>query len=475
MLDILITNGIVITMEGPGVGIINDGAVGILGNRIAVVGETADVLREYKAHHYIDATRRVVMPGLIDAHLHSALAVLRGLAQDVKNWMQQAMWPFDEALTVEELMPGSMMNLVEAVKAGTTTVCDYDDPMDLMLANHVKLGVRARVANNINEMPPNLSKLPLGAVYPLDPSVGNDAFKRGMDVFNKWHGYDNDRITVLMGPQAPDMVSAELLHEIRAFAEKNDTMIHMHVAQGDREINQMVLRHGKRTIQYLDEINYLDSRLMAVHMTEATREEAHILAKSSASMILCSGSIGIIDGIVPPAAEFLEFSNSLALGSDQAPGNNCNNMWNEMKFTAILNKCKVRDPSVFTAGKVLRMATIEAARAIGLGNEIGSLKAGKKADIILVSFDEPNLAPIYLAPLRNIVPNLVYSAKGSEVETSIIDGKVVMENRKVLTVDEHEVVMAAHAAAQKISQRTMSTYPEYNTPLYRMMTEDELY
>ena len=130
MLDILITNGIVITMEGPGVGIINDGAVGIQGNRIAVVGQTSDVLRAHKAHRYIDATRRVVMPGLIDAHLHSALAVLRGLAQDVKNWMQQAMWPFDEALTVDEIIPGSMMNLVEAVKAGTTTICDYDSPMD---------------------------------------------------------------------------------------------------------------------------------------------------------------------------------------------------------------------------------------------------------------------------------------------------------------------------------------------------------
>ena len=475
MLDILITNGIVITMEGPGVGIINDGAVGILGDRIAVVGETADVLREHKAHRYIDATRRVVMPGLIDAHMHTKLGVLRGLAQDVNNWMQQAMWPFDEALTVDEIIPGSMMNLVEAVKAGTTTVCDYDDPMGLMLSNHAKLGVRARVANTINELPPNLSKLPIGEIYPLDPSVGDASFARGVEVFNKWHGYDNDRITVLMGPQAPDMVRVELLREIRDFAQKNDTMIHMHVAQGDREINQMLLRYGKRTIQYLDEINYLDSRLMAVHMTEATREEAHVLAKSGASMVLCSGSIGIIDGIVPPAAEFLECSSSLALGSDQAPGNNCNNMWNEMKFTAILNKCKVRNPAVFTAGKVLRMATIEAAHAIGMGSEIGSLKAGKKADIILVNFDEPNLAPIYLAPLRNIVPNLVYSARGNEVETSIIDGKVVMENRKVLAVDEHEVVMAAHAAAQAISRRTMNTYPEYNTPLYRMMVEDELY
>ena len=475
MLDIIISNGILITMEGKGVGIINDGAVGIQGNRIVAVGETATVLNNYKAHRYIDATHKVIMPGLIDAHMHSGLGILRGLSQDINNWMQQGVWPFSEALTDETVIPGSMMNLVETLKAGTTTVCDYDRPMEKLIHNHVKLGLRARVASTINAMPPGLSKLAIGELYPLDATRGNDLYVQNVKLFHEWHGYDDNRVTVLMGPQGPDMVPHELLLEIKDFAEKNDTMIHMHVAQGDREINQMVKRFGKRSIQYLDEINYLNSRLMAVHLTEATKEETQFLAKKGASMILCSGSIGIIDGIVPPSAEFLEVSNRLALGSDQAPGNNCNNMWNEMKFTAILNKCKAKNPAVYNAGKVLRMATIDAAHAIGMGDEIGSIKVGKKADIILVDMDEPCLAPIYLAPLRNVVPNLVYSAKGSEVVTSIIDGKVVMEDRKVLTVDEKEVVANAHLAALEISKRTLDTYPEYNTPLYRMMIEDELY
>ena len=475
MLDIIIMNGILITMEGKGVGIINNGAVGIKGNRISVVGETHEVLNSHRAHRYIDATRKVVMPGLIDAHMHSALGILRGLAQDISNWMQKGMWLFSGANTNDTIIPGSMMNLIEAVKAGTTTVCDYDRPMEQMIHNHVKIGLRARVASTINALPPGLSKLAIGDLYPLDPALGNRRYEQNVALFNDWHGYDDNRVTVLMGPQGPDMLPRELLLEIKEFAEKNDTMIHMHVAQGDREIDQMLKRFGKRSIQYLDEIGYLNHRLMAVHMTEATREETQLLAKRGASMILCSGSIGIIDGIVPPSAEFLEVSDRLALGSDQAPGNNCNNMWNEMKLTAILNKCKARDPSVYTAGRMLRMATIDSARAIGMDGEIGSLKPGKKADIILINMDEPGLAPIYLAPLRNIVPNLVYSARGHEVETSIIDGKVVMENRRLLTVNEKEVVMNAHAAAQKISERTMDTYPQYNTPLYRMMTEDELY
>ncbi len=474
MLDIIIMNGILVTMEGPGVGVIEDGAVGIKGNRIEAVGPTADILRQYKAHRYIDATRRVVMPGLIDAHMHSAMGILRGLAQDLNNWMQKGLWPFSEATTEEEIIPGSLMNLIEAVKCGTTTVCDYDHPMHRFIGNHIQLGLRARVASMINELPPGVSNIPVGALYPLDPAQGNARYKENVQLFEHYHGCDGGRITVLMGPQGPDMVSRELLLEIKDFAVKNDTRIHMHVAQGDREINQMLLRFGKRSIAYLDEIGYLDKYLMAVHLTEATREETQYLAKSGASMILCSGSIGIIDGIVPPAAEFLEVSDLLALGSDQAPGNNCNNMFNEMKFTAILNKCKAKDPSVFNAGKVLRMATIESARAIGLGDEIGSLRPGKKADIILVSLDEPCMAPIFMRPLRNIIPNLVYSAKGSEVEMSIIDGKIVMENRQILTVNEKAAVMQAHEAAQKISHRTMESYPKHNTPLWQLQ-QQELY
>ena len=191
-------------------------------------------------------------------------------------------------------------------------------------------------------------------------------------------------------------------------------------------------------------------------------------------MILCSGSIGIIDGIVPPAAEFLEVSNRLALGSDQAPGNNCNNMFNEMKFTAILNKCKAKDPRVFPSWKVLRMATIDSAKAIGLEHEIGSLRKGKKADIIIVDFDSPNLVPIIQEPIRNIIPNLIYSAKGSEVETVIIDGNFVMENRVILTVNERQAVRKAHEAASALAERAKGSFHKMDTPIANMMKDGYL-
>jgi 5-methylthioadenosine/S-adenosylhomocysteine deaminase len=279
----------------------------------------------------------------------------------------------------------------------------------------------------------------------------------------------------MLGPQGADMISRELLEEIRDAAQRLDTSVHMHVAQGDREIGQMVKRYGKRTIAFLDEIGYLNERLIAVHLTEATDEETEYLASKGAGMVLCSGSIGIIDGIVPPAAAFLRKSSRLALGSDQAPGNNCNNMFNEMKFTSILNKCRAKDPTVFPAWKVLRMATIEAARTIRLDHEIGSLEEGKKADLIMIDMTQPGLSPVILSPIRNIVPNLVYSARGSEVEMSVIDGQIVMENFRLTTVDEKKVVKEAQEAARRMEPAAAELFAGMkDTPLMRMMERGEL-
>lgn len=474
--DVLFIHGIVITMQGKGVGIVEDGAVAVTGSRISAVGTTEQVLSEWSAHRVINASGKVVMPGLIDAHIHTGDALVRGVSQDLNNWMQHGLWPFEQELRkdTDAVCKGSLMNIVEALKAGTTTFCDFDTPMTQIVQNHVRVGTRARVAELISELPEK-NKTAVGELYEFDPAQGNKKYCRNLDLIQRWHGRENGRITCMLGPQGPDMCSKELLMEIQAAALRLDTGIHMHVSQGDREINQMLKRYGKRSIPFLDEIGYLNSRLLAVHLTEATREETQLLASRGAGMILCSGSIAIIDGIVPPAAEFLEVSDRLALGSDQAPGNNCNNMFNEMKFTAILNKCKAKNPAVFPAGKVLRMATIEAARAIGLGSEIGSIEPGKKADLLMIDMTQPCLSPVIMQPVRNVVPNLVYSAKGSEVELVMVDGRVLVEDFQVLSVDEKQVVRDAQEAAERVcraAQEPFSKIPE--SRLHAMMKNQEL-
>ncbi len=469
MLDLLIKDALILTMTGKGVGAMPRGSIGICGNRIEFIAE-GDA-GKHRAHREIDGSGKVVLPGLVDAHIHTGIALLRGLAQDTEHWMMKALRPFAEALTHHDEMAGSLINIIEAVKAGTTTFGDYDSSMDSLLENHRAVGTRVRVAETVNEMPDEMDGLAVDDLYPLDPAQGQQSLKAALNLFEKWHGADEGRITCMFGPQGPDMLSAELLKEIMELAEKYNTQIHMHVAQGDRETQQMLKRYGQRSIPWLNQLGMLNKRLLAVHLTDATNEEARLVAERGAAMVLCSGSIGIIDGIIPPAAPFLAAGGRLALGSDQAPGNNCNNMFNEMKFTAILNKCKAKDPRVFPAWQVLRLATIDGARAIGLGEEIGSLEPGKKADMIIVDMDAPSLCPVIEQPVRNIVPNLVYSASGSEVETVIIDGKIIMEQRRLLNIDEKKAAAQAREAANRLAQRAN---PGKDNVAVEMMKDQQL-
>jgi len=451
--DTLIRHAHLFTMQGEGVGYIADGAVAITGNHITAVGPTADLNSRFLADNTIDASDCAVLPGFVDAHMHTPLAIVRGVAQDVKNWMQQALAPFERYIDDTAALAGVRLNVVEALKAGTTTMGDYTKPVPGWAEFFEQVGVRARLTPLINAFPRGgMAGWKVGDLYPLDPSVGQEKINKAMAFAQDWQGAAEGRITVMLGPQGPDMISREQLLDVKRLAEREGLMIHLHAVQGDREIEQMLKRFGKRTPAYLQEIGYLDEQLLAVHLTEATDEETAMIARSGARMALCSGSIGIIDGIVPPAHVFREAGGLVALGSDQASGNNCNNMFNEMKLTALFNKIKYRDPSVMPAWDVLRMATIEGAQAIGLGDEVGSLEAGKQADLILVDLTAPNLSPVIAEPLRNIVPNLVYAGNGHEVKTVIVAGKVLVQDGQVLTADEATIRAEAQERAEIIAR-----------------------
>jgi 5-methylthioadenosine/S-adenosylhomocysteine deaminase len=292
----------------------------------------------------------------------------------------------------------------------------------------------------------------VGDLYPFDLEAGRAAMEQAVFFARDWNNAAGGRITTMLGVHAPDMLPQEQLLEAKRIAGREGWLIHMHVAQGDREIDQMLKRYGRRTPAFLQEIGYLDEQLLAVHLTEATDEETELIARSGARMALCSGSIGIIDGIVPPAHVFRAAGGPVGLGSDQASGNNCNNIFNEMKLTALFNKIKYRDPTIMPAWEVLRMATIEGAQAIGLADEVGSLEPGKQADLILVDLTAPNLSPVLLDPVRNIVPNLVYAASGHEVKTVIVAGRVVVRDYEVLTVDEAAVRAEAQLQAERVAQ-----------------------
>jgi len=448
--EILIKNALLLTMTGKGAGAVPDGFLLISENKISAVGPMSElpVTALDDSAKIIDARGKVVMPGLIDGHIHAMLTLYRGLAQDMDDWMHYGLSPYIANLTEDAAVSGSALGALEALKNGTTTLVDFGFPMGSICTVYEEMGLRARVASLITAIPIQMDDLPPGELYPFDETQGELLFYQNMALIEEWHNRAGGRITCMFGPQGPDMVPKELLLRIKKEAEDSGIMIHMHVAQGKRETDQLVQRYNCRSIPYLQSLGLINKNLLAVHLTEATEDETVIMAKNGAAMVCCPASIAIIDGLVPPLVNFLEHGGNAALGSDQAPGNNCHNIWNEMKLAALLNKVHYRDPKVMPAWKALRLATVEGAKAVGLGDQLGSLDPGKLADVIIVDLAQPGLSPHLEYPVRNVVPNLVYAARGHEVETVIIDGRIIIENRRLLTMDEAAIVSQAQEAAR---------------------------
>jgi 5-methylthioadenosine/S-adenosylhomocysteine deaminase len=470
--DLVIRAPHTLTMAGDGVGYQADVALAVDRGRIVAVGPADAVAADYQAERSIDAADHVMLPGLIDAHMHTGMALLRGLAQDTRYWMMYGVGPFSQHLSSYGMDAGSRLAIVEALRAGTTTFGDFGWHMDGVCTFLEQVGARGVVCTTIREAEQRIYAP--GELYTFDIGLGHRQLEASLALFDRWHGSADGRIRVLLGPQGADFVSRELLLEVQRLARERKTRIHMHTAQGDRETEQMQLRYGQRPIPWLDALGVLDASLQAVHLTDATEHEAALLASRGCTMVLCSGSIGLIDGIVPPAQAFQSAGGYVALGSDQAPGNNCHNIFNEMKLTALLNKVRSQDPEVMPAWRVLRMATIEGAHAIGMGDEIGSLEEGKRADLILVDLRRAGMLPVHLQPMRNLVPNLVYAARGDEVSTVIVDGKVIFENGSFSHLDESSILAEAQRQAESIGPAAADDFWRVNGTSAHMMRGGQL-
>jgi 5-methylthioadenosine/S-adenosylhomocysteine deaminase len=386
--------------------------------------------------------------------------------------MMYGLGPFSNVMTPEASLAGSKVAIIEAIRAGTTTIGDFGVAMEPVCEVIAQLGARGHITHTVREARHRVYNP--GELYEYDAAQGESSLRENLALYDRWHNRAGGRIKVLFGPQGPDFVSEEMLLRIKQLALERNTKIHMHTQQGDRETYQTVQRYGKRPIAFLQGIGYLDEALIAVHLTDANDDEARLVAQGGASMIVCPGSIGIIDGIVPPSTVFQQAGGSVALGSDQAPGNNCHNIINEMKLVALFNKIKYQNPEVVPAWQALRMATIEGARAVGLGDCIGSLEEGKRADFIAVDLRKPGMMPVFTHPMRNIVPNLVYSARGEEVALSAVDGKVIYRDGRILAINEEECIEAMEQYPAIIGQAAQKEFLAIDGTNAHFMRENKL-
>ena len=448
-IDTIIKTHHMLTMEGEGVGYRENYAVAIERGHIAAVAPHADIEREYTAERVIDAPDKLLMPGLIDGHMHCGYCISRGLAQDVGNWMMEGLMPFLEKYDVSATAAGTRLAIAEAVLNGTTTIGDDGFDMDASCAFVQKIGVRGNLSVRIRDAVNRVYRS--GELYELVPELGQKCLRDFREIFDRYNGADGGRILIRLGPQGADFVTMDTLKQVKELAREVGTRIHIHLEQGERESRQMLMRYGRRSIPLLAEMGFLDAGVTGIHLTDAQPDEVKLAASTGCHMVLCSASIGIIDGIVPPAADFMAAGGIAGLGSDQAPGNNCHDIFSEMKLTALFNKIRAGDPEVMPAWKVLRMATVEGAEALGIGGVTGSIRAGKDADLILVNLRSPAMSPVYVKPMRNLVPNLVYAARGDVVDTVMVKGRFIVEHRVPLTFSLDEIISDAQCQAERLA------------------------
>jgi 5-methylthioadenosine/S-adenosylhomocysteine deaminase len=465
-MELAITNALVITLDGSrgGVGIVEDGAVGVTRSEITFVGPTGG-LDASDAARVIDADGAALLPGLVDAHVHTPLALLRGGAQDLPEieWMDQGLEPLARHMDERDRIAGSRLGVLEAIRSGVTTFGEFTQGVERLVEEvYGPVGLRVAAAETINEVVADGDRGP-SEPYALDRERSEAAFERAEALFERYG--DDLLVNPMYGPQALDMVSPELLERVRRRADERDASIHVHVAQGERERLQVRARYGPdaSTVDVLEDRGLLSERLIAVHCHGATHEERERISDSGARMIGCPSSIAAIDGVVPPVVEFLKAGTPVGLGTDQAPGPGGHDLLRELRTASLLSKVDRGDPTSLPAWEALRLGTLGGARALGLADRVGTVEVGKRADLAVIPLDTPSVAPAVDAPFHTAVANLVYG--GSRAETVIVDGRPVLLDGEFTTLDERAVVEDATERARALFERASDDWREAGSKL----------
>jgi cytosine/adenosine deaminase-related metal-dependent hydrolase len=435
MADLIVKHGYVVTMNGTRE-IFSDGAVAVEGNRIVAVGRAAEVLAQHRARETIDATDMVVIPGLIDGHNHPAAYLLGGMSDDtdIMTGLYKNLYPYEEHLSEEETYVCGLGNYLEMIKNGTTC---FNDPggcnVDQLAQAAVDIGIRGIINRSTRDVAPPGKPLPPRLFEDLETNLGE-----GEKTVARWNGAANDRIRAWFSLRYVFNISDRLVAGIRDLAAKHKVGVHAHVAAVKGENEAILAIYGKRSLQRYYDLGLFAPNLYCVHMGYPSEQEVEWLVKHDVKVAHCPsaamrGAWGVIANKMIPYMAKKGVCISIGTDTNGAAGNL--DMFRVLYVGATIHRDMYDDPSLWGAYKVLEMATIDGARACLWDKEIGSLEAGKKADIVLVD----RAAIEWKHPGRDPVRSLVYSASGGSVDTVIVDGRIVMRKRQVLTVDEEAV------------------------------------
>lgn len=438
--------------------VIRDGAVLVDDSRISKVGKSSEVRRQSRADLEIDAKGMVILPGLIDTHVHLAQAMLRGCADDTSliDWLQKFVWPLQGNYDAGDGKASAELCMLEMIKSGTTTF------LESLL--HTRYGLDG-IASSLERsgMRGVLSKTVMGL-----PGYGNEKsiMHQGMiedpetclreveSHFRNWDGRANGRVRVWYGARSLGGCSKELYEEIARGAQRLRTGVTIHLSEVQEDVRYAQREFGLLPAEFMDEVGLVGPNIVFAHGVWLSEKEWPILAKKGATVAHCPSSNSKLASGIARIPEMLVAGVNVGLGCDGGPSNNCYDMIREMKAASLLQKARLLDPLAMRAETVLELATVNGARALGLQHEVGSVEVGKKADLILVTFKKPHLTPVF-----NPASHLVYSAEGPDVDTVIIDGKVVMEKRNVKTLDEESILKEANQRSERLLQRASIEIP----------------
>ena len=432
-MDIIVRGGTIVTMDTAR-RVIEDGAVVIRGGRIEAVGPRADLEMKYTAAETIDAVGKVVIPGLINGHTHVPMTLFRGLADDLdlQEWLTKYIFPAEAKNVTEEFVrAGARLGLAEMIRGGTTTYCDMYYFEDAIADETARAGMRGVLGETIIDFPV------------ADNKTHEEAMAYAERFIKKWRGHA--LITPALAPHAPYTVSEEHLKAIRALSDRLGAPIVIHISETQREVDDITKSKNAPPVAYLNRINFLNERVIAAHMVFPNEEEIALLKRLNVGIVHNPQSNMKLASGVAPVPRMLAGDLRLGLGTDGAASNNDLSMWEEMDTAAKLHKVFTRDPKVVSAQEAFEMATIRGARALHLEREIGSLETGKRADLVIVDLNDLSQTPLY-----NIYSNLIYATKAADVRSVIIEGRVVMRDRRLLTLDENDIKARARVFREQI-------------------------
>lgn len=441
--DLIVSGGTVVTMDAQR-RVIADGAVAVRGDSIVAVGSTTEMESRYEATKRIDARGALVMPGLINGHAHAAMSLFRGVADDLSldDWLRKYIFPAEARNVNEDFVAwGTRLGVLEMLRGGITTYADMYYFEDAVARVTKEAGMRGVLGETIIDFPAP------------DNKTLAEAYAYTQKFLDHWKG--DPLITAAAAPHSIYACSEKTLQDSAALARRNGAPILIHIAEAPFELEQSRAKHGLTPVAYLERTGILGPDVVGAHCIWVDAGDISILTHFNVGCTHNPSSNMKTAAGVMPVMEMLAAGEAIGLATDGAASNNNQDLFEEMDLAAKLQKISRRDPRALPAEQVVEMATITGARALHMEKTIGSLEAGKKADLIVVGTGAPHAVPMY-----NAYSQIVYALKASDVRTVVIAGKIVMEERRMLTLDDREILVKAQEYKKKIEASMAAPAPK---------------